>query len=162
MRVSALLLCLNFGLVAAAQAAEPGWYFVGFGGGSSASGLSQGQVDDNLVAIFGSVGLDVLDASSSLDDTDTGFGVAGGYQVNDYLAFEFAYVDVGSIGYRASGTVSDDVDQFAAEAELDNSADGAVCRCSAYCRSASVSPSSAAPASRSWTSMARHRSRSMA
>jgi len=126
MRSSALLLCLNFGLVAAAQAAEPGWYLIGFGGESSASGLSQGQVDDNLVAIFGSVGLDVLDASSTLDDTDTGFGFAGGYQFNDHFAIEFAYVDLGSIGYRASGTVSDGVDTFDAEAVLGSSVDGAV------------------------------------
>jgi OOP family OmpA-OmpF porin len=126
MRSSALLLCLNFGLLAAAQAAEPGWYLVGSGGESSASGLGKGQVDDNLVAIFGSVGLDVLDSSSTLDDSDTGFGFAGGYQVNDHFAFEFAYVDLGSIDYRASGTVSDGVDTFDAEAVLGSSVDGAV------------------------------------
>jgi len=126
MRSSALLLCLNFGLVAAAQAAEPGWYLIGSGGESRASGLSQGQVDDNLVALFGSVGLDVLDSSSTLDDSDTGFSLAGGYQLNDHVAFEFAYVDLGSIDYRATSTVSDGVDQFAAEAVLGNSADGAV------------------------------------
>lgn len=126
MRSSALLLCLNFVLVATAQAAAPGWYLVGSGGESSASGLGQGQVDDNVVAIFNSVGLDVLDSSSTLDDSDTGFGFGGGYQVNDHLAFEFGYVDLGSIDYRASSTVSDGVDQFAAEAVLGNSTDGAV------------------------------------
>ena len=126
MRSSAVLLCLNFSLMAAAQAAEPGWYLIGSGGESSASGLGKRQVDDNLVAIFGSVGLDVLDSSSTLDDSDTGFGFAGGYQLNDHLALEFGYVDLGSIGYRATGTVSDGVDQFAAEALLGNSADGAV------------------------------------
>lgn len=126
MQSSALLLCLNFGLVATAQAAEPGWYVIGFGGETSASGLSQGKVDDNLEAIFASVGLDELDASSTLDDSDTGFGFGGGYQVNDHLAFEFAYVDLGSIGYRATGTASDGVETLNVEAVLDNSADGAV------------------------------------
>ena len=92
------MLCLGFGLVASAQAAEPGWYGVGFGGESSASGLSQGQVDDNLVSIFNSVGLDVVDFTSTLDDSDTGFGLTGGYQLNDHFAIEFAYVDLGSIG----------------------------------------------------------------
>lgn len=125
-RSSALLLCLNFGLVAAAQAAEPGWYLVGYGGESSASGLGKGQVDDNVVAIFNSVGLDVLDLSSTLDDSDTGYGFAGGYQLNDHFALEFGYVDLGSIGHRSTGTVTDGVDQFAAEAVLGNSADGAV------------------------------------
>jgi opacity protein-like surface antigen len=125
-RSSALLLCMNFGPVAAAEAAEHGWYLIGSGGESSASGLSQGQVDNNLGAIFSSVGLDVLDSNSTLDDSDTGFGLAGGYQHNDHLAFEFAYVDLGTIGYRATSTVSDGVDQFAAEAVLENSVDGAV------------------------------------
>jgi OOP family OmpA-OmpF porin len=126
MQSSALVLCLSFGLVAAAQAAEPGWYLVGFGGESSASGLSQGQVDGNLEAIFASVGLDVVDATSTLDDSDTGFGLAGGYQLNDHFAFEFAYVDLGSIGYQATGTVTDGVDTLPAEAVLGSSADGPV------------------------------------
>lgn len=123
---SALLLCLQFGLVATAQSAEPGWYLLGNGGQTSASGLGQGQVDDNLVAIYNSVGLDVLTASSTLDDSDTGFGLGGGIQVTDNFAFEFAYVNLGSIDYRSSGTVSDGVDTFAAEADFSNSADGAV------------------------------------
>lgn len=126
MRATALLLCLNIGLVTAAQAAEPGWYLVGFGGESSASGLSQGQVDDNLAAIFGSVGLEIVDASSTLDDSDTGLGLAGGYQMNDHLAFEFGYVDLGTISYRATGTVTDGVEQAAAEAILESEADGPV------------------------------------
>ncbi len=126
MRTTAMLLCLNFGLVAAARAAELGWYLVGFGGESSASGLSQGQVDDNLAEIFGSVGLEVADASSTLDDSDTGFGIAGGYQMNDHFAFEFGYVDLGTIGYRATGTVTDGVDQAAAEAFFESDADGPV------------------------------------
>lgn len=126
MRATALLLCLNIGLVTAAQAAEPGWYLVGFGGESSAGGLSQTQVDDNLAAIFGSVGLEVVDASSTLDDSDTGFGLIGGYQMNDYLAFEFGYVDLGSISYQATGTVTDGVEQAAAEAILESEADGPV------------------------------------
>ncbi len=126
MQSSALMLCLNFGLIAAAQAAEPGWYLVGFGGESSASGLSQGQVDDNLAAIFASVGLDLLAVDSTLDDADTGFGIGGGYQLNDYFAVEFGYVDLGSLSYRGTGTVTDGVQPAAIEANLGNSADGSV------------------------------------
>lgn len=126
MRSSALAMCLNFALVAVAQAAEPGWYVLGFGGESSASGLSQGQVDDNLAAIFDTVDLDVVSFSSELDDSDTGFGIGGGYQLNDNFAFEFAYADLGSIGYRAAGTVTDGVDTLDAEAVLGSSADGPV------------------------------------
>lgn len=123
---SALLTCLSLGMATSAQAAEPGWYLIGYGGEASASGLSQGQVDRNLEAIFASVGLEIVDATSTLDDTDTGFGIGGGYQVNDHFAFEFGYVDLGSISYRAAGTVTDGVDQLAAEAVLGSSADGPV------------------------------------
>jgi OOP family OmpA-OmpF porin len=126
MRSSALVVCLNFVLAASAQAAEPGWYVLGFGGESSASGLSQDQVDGNLEAIFTSVGLEIVDATATLDDTDTGFGISGGYQLNDHFAFEFGYVDLGSIGYRAEGTVTDGVDTLDAEAVLGSSADGPV------------------------------------
>jgi len=126
MRSSALLLCLGIGLVAPAHAAEHGWYGVGFGGESSASGISQSQTDENVVAIFESVGLDVVDSTATLDDSDTGFGLAGGYQLNDHFAVEFAYVDVGSVDYRAAVTVSDGVDEAVADVRLGSSAHGAV------------------------------------
>lgn len=126
MRPSALLLCLGIGLVDSAQAAELGWYGVGFGGETSASGASQSQMDQNLVAIFESGGLDVVDVTSTLDDSDTGFGLAGGYQLNDHFAVEFAYVDLGSVDYRASATVSDGVDEFDADLGLASSAHGPV------------------------------------
>jgi opacity protein-like surface antigen len=125
MRSSALLLYLSFGLVNFAQAAELGWYVLGFGGESSGSG-SQSQMDENLVAIFESVGLDVVDTTSTLDDSDTGFGIAGGYQLNDHIAVEFAYVDLGSVDYRASTTVSDGVDEANADVALESSAQGPV------------------------------------
>ncbi len=126
MRSSAVLLCLGLGLVAAAQGAEPGWYILGFGGETSASGLSQPRVDDNLAAIFATAGLDLLSVESALDDSDTGFGLSGGYQLSDYFAVEFGYVDLGSLGYRGTGTVTDGVEQAAIEANLGSSADGPV------------------------------------
>jgi opacity protein-like surface antigen len=126
MRPSALLMCLGLGLAASAHAEEPGWYLVGFGGESSASGVSQNQMDENLVAIFNSGGLDVVDLSSTIDDSDTGFGLAGGYQLNDHFAMELAYVDLGSVDYQATATVSDGVDEADADVGLENSAHGPV------------------------------------
>lgn len=123
---SALLLSLVFGWAASAQATEPGWYVVGSGGESSASGASQNQIDDNLVALFESVGLDVEDITSALDDSDTGFSLAGGYQLNDHFALEFAYVDLGSVTYRATATVTDGDVVLTPDVELESSADGPV------------------------------------
>lgn len=124
MRSGVALLCLGLGT--SAQAAEPGWYLVGFGGESSASGLSQGQVDDNLADIFSSVGFEVVDAASSLDDSDSGFGLSGGYQLNDHFAVEFGYVDLGSFSYRSTGTVTDGVESAPMEARFEGSSDGPV------------------------------------
>jgi len=124
-RSNVLVLCLALGWAASAQAAQPGWYVLGFGGETSAS-ISQGQADDNLVAIFETAGFDVADITSTLDDSDTGFGLAGGYQVNDHFAFEFAYVDLGSVGYRATATVSDGTDEAEADVALESSASGPV------------------------------------
>jgi OmpA-OmpF porin, OOP family len=122
---TALLPCLAFGWAASARAVEPGWYLVGFGGQSSAS-ASQGQMDENLVQIFESVGLEVTDLASTLDDSDTAFGLGGGYQLNDHFAFEFAYVDLGSGDYQAAVTVTDDVNVADGEVLLESSASGAV------------------------------------
>jgi OOP family OmpA-OmpF porin len=126
MRPRAVLLCLGFGLAASAQAAEPGWYLVGFGGESAASGVSQSGMDENLIVLFELSGLEVANLDSTLDDSDTGFGLAGGYQLNDHFALEFAYVDLGSIDYRATATATDGVNDADAEVGLSTSADGPV------------------------------------
>ena len=126
LRSSVLMMCLGFGLSASAHAGEPGWYLLGFGGESSASGASQNQMDDNLVAIFDAADLDVVDLVSKIDDSDTGFGLAGGYQINDHFAMEFAYVDLGSVDYQATATVSDGVDERDADVGFGNSAHGPV------------------------------------
>jgi OOP family OmpA-OmpF porin len=125
-RLSLLLVCLGFGLAASAHAGEPGWYLVGFGGESSASGASQNQMDENLVPIFESAGLDIVSLTSTIDDSDTGFGFAGGYQLNRHFAMEFAYVDLGSLDYQATATVTDGVDERDAEVQFGNSAHGPV------------------------------------
>ncbi|MGH8251785.1 MAG: hypothetical protein ACREVI_14010 [Steroidobacteraceae bacterium] len=125
-RSSALLLCLGFAFVASAQAAESGWYVVDFGGEWSGSGISQSRTNENLAAIFESGGLDVVDTASTLDDSDTGFGLAGGYQLNDHFVVEFAYVDLGSMDIQATVTVTDGVDVADADVGLESSAQGPV------------------------------------
>ncbi|MGH8203122.1 MAG: outer membrane beta-barrel protein [Steroidobacteraceae bacterium] len=125
MRTIALLSCLGFGSVAAAQAAQPGWYLIGSAGEASAS-VSQSEMDENLVSIFASGGLDVVDSTSTLDDSDTGFGLAGGYQLNDYFALEFSYVDLGSVDYQATSTVTDGTSSAVIETQLESSANGPI------------------------------------
>ncbi len=125
-RSRALLLCAGLMLGSSAQASDLGWYVLGFGGQANTAGLSESQANDNLVALFESVGLDVVDVASTVDDSDTGFGLGGGYQLNDHFAFEFVYVDLGSAGYRSAVTVTDGVDQAAADVRLASTAHGPV------------------------------------
>ena len=119
-------LCASLGFAGTASAAEEGWYIVGFAGESSAANVKQGEIDQNLIDFFGAAGLTIVDATSNLDDSDTGFGIAGGYQVNRNFAAELAYVDLGDIAYAATGTVTDGVNTADAEFGLDQSAAGPV------------------------------------
>jgi len=126
LKSGALLVCLGLGASMAAQASEPGWYFVAFGGESTASGLSESQSEDNIAAIFGNVGLDVVDVTSKIDDSDTAYGIAGGYQLNDHFAFEFAYVDLGAFNNQATVTLTDGTSTADADILLETSANGPV------------------------------------
>jgi len=93
--LSPLLLCAGLGLAASAHAENEGWYFIGSAGATSVNGESQSFLDD--VA-----GL-IIDASeSTLDDSDTTFGLTAGFQVNRNFAAELAYVDLGESDYTAS------------------------------------------------------------
>ena len=121
------LACVGALFASSAQAMEPGWYLFAFGGESSASGASENQATDNLVAFFEANGVEVLDSAADIDDSDTGFGVGGGYQLNDYFALEFAYVDLGSTTYDFTATLEDESgDQADAEVTLESSAAGPV------------------------------------
>ena len=119
-------LCASLGAAGTASAADEGWYVVGFAGEASAQNINQNTLDQNVIDLFGSVGLSVVDATSDLDDSDTGFGLAGGYQVSPYFAAELAYVDLGDTSYQADGTVTDGIDTFDAGLGIDQSAAGPV------------------------------------
>ncbi len=122
----AAALCAGLLFGGAAQAADDGWYLVGFGGEASTKNVNQGELDQNLIDFFGSGGLTVVDAVSSLDDSDTGFGLAVGYQVNENFATELAYVDLGETSYAAEGTVTDGLADYPASFGLSQTAAGPV------------------------------------
>jgi len=119
-------LCASLGFAGTASAADEGWYIVGFAGEAGAQNINQGDLDQNVADVFGSVGLTIVDATSTLDDSDTGFGLAGGYQVNRNFAAELAYVDLGETSYAANGTATDGVGTFDAGLGIEQSASGPV------------------------------------
>lgn len=106
-KLAAAVATLAIGVSATAAAEVPGPYVVAFGGESSIDIIKQSRADATIVELLGENGLDVVDGTSSLDDSDIYFGLALGYKVNDYFAVELAYVDLGATSYRASVTVND-------------------------------------------------------
>jgi hypothetical protein len=80
------LVCSLFCISAVANAAEPAarGFYIGGAVGST-------EIDDDNVA---------SDAGFTLDDSDTSFGIYGGYKILKYLSVEGRYVDLGS--YSAS------------------------------------------------------------
>lgn len=119
-------LCASLGFAGTANAADDGWYIVGFAGEASAQNINQGELDQNTIDAFGAAGLSLVDATSNLDDSDTAFGLAGGYQVNKNFAAELAYVDLGDISYSATGTATDGFNTFDAGLGIDQSTSGPV------------------------------------
>ena len=110
-----LVLCAGLGLAASAHA--EGWYVVVFGGEASSEGLDQDELDTSLV----DAGFDLQ--SSSLDDSDTGFGATLGYRVNENFAAELSYVDLGDVTYQASNEQANPANE---SVTLDTSAAGPV------------------------------------
>lgn len=74
----------------AAMAADSGWY-VGASLGQSNADYSSGDLKSALEA-QGATGV-----VASVDNTDTGWKLFGGYQLNKNIGFEAAYVNLGSL-----------------------------------------------------------------
>jgi len=86
--IAATILVLS-GLVAATQAPAQGFYI---GGSVGQSDFDKSNAVPDLIT------------SGSVDGTDTGYKIFGGYQFNQHFGLDLAYVDLGKAGY--SGTFS--------------------------------------------------------
>lgn len=89
-----------------AQADDGPWY-MGGSVGASKSAADASELDANLAALGYST-------TSTLDDTDIGWKLFGGYQWNPNLAVEAALVDLGQVTSRISGNFGD-LDAFVAD-----------------------------------------------
>lgn len=81
----------------AAMAADSGWY-VGAALGQSKVDVSAGELKSALVAAG------ATNVVATVDNTDTGGKLFGGYQLNNNIGFEAAYVNLGSISSYATYT----------------------------------------------------------
>jgi OOP family OmpA-OmpF porin len=95
----ALGLSLAMAVSTAATAQEANWY-VGIQGGQSKADLNQDEYDELAIDAFSQFG-NLLEGDSSLDDGDTTWSIFGGFRINEYMAFEAGYLDLGSPSYRA-------------------------------------------------------------
>jgi len=80
------------GLVGAVEqvaAADSGGY-IGFSAGQSKTNLDGNEIDTSLASIG-------LGSSTSVDDSDFGFKLYGGYQFNKNFALEAGYTDLGEL-----------------------------------------------------------------
>jgi len=79
----------------AAVAADSGWY-AGVSLGQTNADVSASGLNSALVSV-GATGVVI-----SVDNTDTGWKLFGGYQINKNIGFEAAYVNLGSVTANAT------------------------------------------------------------
>src|ERR1043166_8408742 len=99
--ITAFAVVVSSGVAHAQSADKTGWY-AGIDIGRSRLGMNGSDVE-------GALANQGIGSSTSLDQTDTGLGINGGYRFNNYFALEGAYQRLGSFDYSAA-TGSDTID----------------------------------------------------
>jgi len=131
-------LCALLGLwslaAAPAMAGEDGFWgnlwdgsgiYFGADLGQSTWDLDRNALDQDVVDTLGDIGLGVIDGSSDISDDGFTWGVILGYQLFPFLAFEAAYVDLGSAEYKANASVTDGVSTGGFSTRLEAESQGA-------------------------------------
>lgn len=78
-----------------AFAANAGWYIGASGGGTKAKDAPSASEVDAELALLG------FTSRSSVDDTDTGWKIFGGYKFNPNFAIEGNYADLGELSIKS-------------------------------------------------------------
>lgn len=98
MKANILWLALTGAILSAPAVAAPGWYL-----GANLGGTKYDASAADLDSSWRSLG---FTASSSVDDTDTGYKLFGGYQFNNNFALEGGYVDLGKMTFSSTISVA--------------------------------------------------------
>lgn len=109
---------------AAAPALADTGFYVGAMAGESLFHEDQADTDAAVVNAFNVSGFTVVGASSSLDKNDFAFGGLLGYRFVPYFSLEAAYVDLGKLNYKSTGTVMNGFTTYPATANLSAKAKG--------------------------------------
>lgn len=107
-----MVAAVAIGACAQAGAAMPGLYFSGFYMDSTlAYATADAELagfDNAMQSAWGEIGGVVVEWQSEIKDkTDIGYSFALGYQFNEYLTAEFAYLDMGTVHHQSVGVVTD-------------------------------------------------------
>ena len=89
--------------VAAEPVTQGGWVYLGASGGYSYIDVDEGDIS------AGARDQGFATAQTSLDDTDVGWKVFGGYRINKHFAVEGTYVDFGEAEFTTRTTGPDGV-----------------------------------------------------
>lgn len=103
--LSTAIAFLGFSASAIAQEDTSGFYVGAFGGQTSYD-IAKEDLDDLFIFAGDSVGLPIIGGESSLEDSDTGFGVIAGFRLTQHIAIEASYLDLGAAEYRLDGAAN--------------------------------------------------------
>jgi opacity protein-like surface antigen len=105
--VLGLLCVVAAGAVRAQSATQPDeGFYVGLGVGPSTFDQNKQELDDGLFGSFTDVGFTVLNPLSQLDGSSTELHGLVGYRLNPYFGFELAFMDIGTLNYSATMTLT--------------------------------------------------------
>lgn len=125
MKLSRVMVLAALGLVGGVASADDNrGLYVGFGAGVALADVDQGEMDDLVFGTIESVGLDILDSSSTLSDSDASLGLLVGYRFLPWLAAEAEWLTLGTTGYEAHAEVTDGVVVAPLKATLDTDSKG--------------------------------------
>jgi opacity protein-like surface antigen len=108
MKLSRAWVLAALGLVSGtAAAADDRGFYVGFGAGIALADVEQSEFDGLLMDVVGSAGLEVLDRTSKVSDSDASLGLLVGYRFLPWLAVEAEWLTLGKVDYEAHVDVTD-------------------------------------------------------
>ena len=102
---AALAVCATFAAPVATAADQQAGFYVGIRGGQATADIDQDELDLIVDDAFFFAGAPVVAGESSLEDSDTTWAFFAGFRVNDYLALEASYMNLGTSEYRAEGLI---------------------------------------------------------
>ena len=113
---AALAVCATFAAPVATAADQQAGFYVGIRGGQATADIDQDELDLIVDDAFFFAGAPVVAGESSLEDSDTTWAFFAGFHLNEYLALEASYTNLGTSEYRAEGLI--DVGPGFAEASM--------------------------------------------